>query len=83
MHYFGPDDSMHSERIGNVVRHEMRSEGRWGVTVRILMHFNAGIYSGLEQRIFIHLELSWPAWLFCQASPERKPINLGGAEANS
>jgi hypothetical protein len=43
---FGPDDPMHREQIGDVVRVEKIEEGVWGVAIRILMHNNPGIYSG-------------------------------------
>jgi len=43
---FGPDDPMHREQIGDVVRMEKLDQGRWGVAIRILMHSNPGIYSG-------------------------------------
>jgi hypothetical protein len=43
---FGPDDPMHREQIGDVVRVEKIEDGVWGVAIRILMHNNPGIYSG-------------------------------------
>jgi hypothetical protein len=43
---FGPDDPMHREQIGDVVRLEKLEDGVWGVAIRILMHSNPGIYSG-------------------------------------
>jgi hypothetical protein len=43
---FGPDDPIHREQIGDVVRVEELDEDRWGVAIRILMHGNPGIYSG-------------------------------------
>ena len=43
---FGPDDPIHREQIGDVVRVEQLDEDRWGVAIRILMHNNPGIYSG-------------------------------------
>ena len=43
---FGPDDPMHREQIGDVVRLEKLEDGVWGVAMRILMHSNPGIYSG-------------------------------------
>jgi PilZ domain len=43
---FGPDDPMHREQIGDVVRVEKLEDGKWGVAIRILMHNNPGIYSG-------------------------------------
>ena len=43
---FGPDDPIHREQIGDVVRVDALSETKWGVAVRILMHNNPGIYSG-------------------------------------
>jgi len=43
---FGPDDPMHREQIGDVVRMERLDQDRWGIAIRILMHSNPGIYSG-------------------------------------
>jgi hypothetical protein len=43
---FGPDDPMHREQIGDVVRVDRLEDGKWGVAIRILMHNNPGIYSG-------------------------------------
>jgi len=43
---FGPDDPIHREQIGDVVRIDELDEDRWGVAIRILMHGNPGIYSG-------------------------------------
>jgi len=43
---FGPEDPMHREQIGDVVRMERLGTNKWGVAVRILMHGNPGIYSG-------------------------------------
>ena len=43
---FRPDDPMHREQIGDVVRMERLDENRWGVAIRILLHNNPGIYSG-------------------------------------
>ena len=43
---FGPDDPMHREQIGDVVRLEKLEDGGWGVAIRILMHSNPGIYWG-------------------------------------
>ena len=43
---FGPDDPMHREQIGDVVRMERVDRNKWGVAIRILMHNNPGIYSG-------------------------------------
>ncbi len=43
---FGPDDPIHREQIGDVVRVESLNEERWGVAIRIVMHNNPGIYSG-------------------------------------
>ena len=43
---FGPDDPIHRERIGDVVRVEELDEDKWGIAIRILMHNNPGIYSG-------------------------------------
>ena len=42
---FGPDDPMHREQIGDVVRVE-KLDDKWGVAIRILLHNNPGIYSG-------------------------------------
>lgn len=44
---FGPDDPVHREQIGDVVRVDRLDDGKWGVAVRILMHRNPGIYSGI------------------------------------
>jgi hypothetical protein len=43
---FDPEDPIHREQIGDVVRVEDLDEDRWGVAIRILMHNNPGIYSG-------------------------------------
>jgi hypothetical protein len=43
---FGPDDPMHRDQIGDVVRVDKLEDGKWGVAIRILMHNNPGIYSG-------------------------------------
>jgi len=43
---FGPDDPIHREQIGDVVRVEELDEEFCGVAIRILMHNNPGIYSG-------------------------------------
>jgi len=43
---FGPDDPMHREQIGDIVRMERLAEGKWGVAIRILINGNPGIYSG-------------------------------------
>jgi hypothetical protein len=43
---FGPDDPMHREQIGDVVRMERLGTNKWGVAIRILMQGNPGIYSG-------------------------------------
>jgi hypothetical protein len=43
---FGPDDPLHHEQIGDVVRMERVADGKWGIAIRILMHSNPGIYSG-------------------------------------
>lgn len=43
---FGPNDPIHREQIGDVVRVDTLSESKRGVAVRILMHNNPGIYSG-------------------------------------
>ncbi len=40
------DDPMQREYIGDVVRLERLEDGKWGVAVRILMHYNSGVYSG-------------------------------------
>src|ERR1700676_269790 len=39
---FGPEDPMHREQIGDVVRVE-KLEDKWGVAIRILLHNNPGI----------------------------------------
>src|ERR1700746_1485285 len=36
----GPDDPIHRERIGDVVRIDELDEDKWGIAVRILMHNN-------------------------------------------
>jgi hypothetical protein len=43
---FGPDDLMHRDQIGDVVRVDRLENRKWGVAIRILMHNNPGIYSG-------------------------------------
>jgi hypothetical protein len=43
---FGPDDPIHRERIGDVVRVDDLDEGKRGIAIRILMNGNPGIYSG-------------------------------------
>lgn len=43
---FGPDDPVHRQQIGDVVRLDELDDGKWGVAIRILMHGNPGIYSG-------------------------------------
>jgi PilZ domain-containing protein len=43
---FGPDDPIHREQIGDVVRVDEVDKDTWGVAIRILMHNNPGIYSG-------------------------------------
>jgi hypothetical protein len=43
---FRPDDPIHREQIGDVVRIDVLDEDKWGVAIRILMHNNPGIYSG-------------------------------------
>jgi len=43
---FGPDDPIHREQIGDVVRVDELDDDMWGVAIRILMHNNPGIYSG-------------------------------------
>jgi len=43
---FGPDDPIHREQIGDVVRVEDLDGDMVGVAIRILMHNNPGIYSG-------------------------------------
>src|ERR1700722_18412489 len=37
---FGPEDNIHREQIGDVVRMERLEAGKWGVAIRILMHNN-------------------------------------------
>jgi hypothetical protein len=43
---FGPDDPMHREQIGDVVRVDQLDDDKRGVAIRILLHNNPGIYSG-------------------------------------
>src|SRR5512135_1053500 len=43
---FNPDDPIHRERIGDVVRVEEVEQHKWGIAIRILMHNNPGICSG-------------------------------------
>jgi hypothetical protein len=43
---FGPDDPIHREQIGDVVRIEKLDKNKWGVALRILIHNNPGIYAG-------------------------------------
>ena len=43
---FRSDDPMQREYIGDVVRLDRLEDGRWGVAVRILMHYNPGVCSG-------------------------------------
>jgi len=43
---FRRDDPMQREYIGDVVRLERLEVGKWGVAIRILMHYNPGVYSG-------------------------------------
>ena len=43
---FGPDDPIHREQIGDVVRIEQLEEDKRGIAIRILMHNNPGIYTG-------------------------------------
>jgi hypothetical protein len=43
---FGPDDPIHREQIGDVVRVDELKQGKRGIAIRILMHGNPGIYSG-------------------------------------
>jgi hypothetical protein len=43
---FGPNDPIHREQVGDVVRIEKVDGDKFGVAVRILMHNNPGIYSG-------------------------------------
>jgi len=43
---FGPDDPIHREQIGDVVRVDELDEDKTGVAIKILMHNNPGIYSG-------------------------------------
>ncbi len=42
---FGPDDPIHREQIGDVVRVDELDEDLRGVAIRILMHNNPGIYA--------------------------------------
>src|ERR1700686_2422624 len=43
---FCTDDPMQREYIGDVVRVERLEEDKWGVAIRILLHYNPGVYSG-------------------------------------
>jgi hypothetical protein len=43
---FGPDDPIHREQIGDVVRIDRLGRDKWGIAVRILLHSNPGIYAG-------------------------------------
>ncbi len=43
---FHSDDPMQQEYIGDVVRLERLEDGKWGVAIRILMPYNAAVYSG-------------------------------------
>jgi hypothetical protein len=43
---FRSDDPMQREHIGDVVRLERLEDGKRGVAIRILMHYNPGVYSG-------------------------------------
>jgi len=43
---FGPDDPIHREQIGDVVRVDELAQEKWGIAIRILMHGNPGIYEG-------------------------------------
>ncbi len=43
---FGPDDPIHREQIGDVVRVDELDRRKWGIAIRILMHGNPGIYEG-------------------------------------
>jgi hypothetical protein len=43
---FGPDDPIHREQIGDVVRVDELGEAKVGIAIRILMHGNPGIYEG-------------------------------------
>jgi hypothetical protein len=43
---FHSDDPMQHEYIGDVVRLERLEDGKWGVAIRILMPYNAAVYSG-------------------------------------
>src|ERR1700680_1097431 len=40
------DDPMNREYIGDVVRLERLEDGKWGVAIRILMHYSPGVCSG-------------------------------------
>jgi hypothetical protein len=40
------DDPMQREYIGDVVRLDRLEDGKWGVAIRILMHYNSGVCSG-------------------------------------
>jgi hypothetical protein len=43
---YSSDDSTQREYIGDVVRLERLEGGKWGVAIRILMHYNPGVCSG-------------------------------------
>jgi PilZ domain len=43
---FHSGDPMPLEYIGDVVRLERLEDGKWGVAIRILMRYNAEVYSG-------------------------------------
>jgi len=43
---FHSDDPIQREYIGDVVRLERLEDGKWGVAIRILMHYNPGVYAG-------------------------------------
>ena len=43
---YGHDDSPQREYIGDVVRLERLEASKWGVAIRILMHYNPGVCSG-------------------------------------
>ena len=40
------DDPMNREYVGDVVRLERLEDGKWGVAIRILMHYSPGVCSG-------------------------------------
>jgi hypothetical protein len=43
---YRPDDPTQREYIGDIVRLERLEACKWGVAIRILMHYNPGVCSG-------------------------------------